>query len=185
MKLICFPHQSRHFYLKPDTAILRNGRAFYTPENSSRIEGAMALVVKINRLGRHIAPRFASRYYHETALGFCLYAADILEQNRTHGLSWGEACCFDYSAPLSNTFRLVDSCPVNPCTFSWRTAVQTWSGVVKENPIDSLLSYLSQYIFLKMGDLIWIELHPPVPLIAGEEVCACRDGIEELRFSVQ
>ena len=185
MKLICFPCQSRHFYLKPDTAILRSGRAFYTPQNVSRIEGALALVVKIDRLGRHIAPRFASRYYNETALGFCLYAADILEQNRVQGVSWGEACSFDYSAPLSDTFKPLIQRSINPCTFSWRTATQAWSCVVKENPVDPLLSYLSQYIFLKMGDLIWIELHPPVPLIAGEEVCASRDGVEEFRFSIQ
>ena len=185
MKLICLPWQSRHFYLKPDTAILRSGRTFYIPEQSARIEGVLALVVKIDRLGRHIAARFASRYYNETALGFCLYAADILEQNRVQGVSWGEACSFDYSAPLSDLFRNIIQYPVKKCTFSWKSATHIWEHTIEESTIDSILSHLSQYIFLKMGDLIWIELHHPVALTAGDEIRAFRNDFQELCFSVQ
>ena len=185
MKLICFPHQSRHFYLRPETAILRNGNAFYIPERVDRMEGALALVVKINRLGRHIAPKFAGRYYHETALGFCLYAADVLEQNRMEGAPWGEACSFDYSAPLSDAFRPVLQYPVDGSMLSWKTTHQSWIDTLQGNPIDPLLSYLSQYIFLKMGDLIWIELHKPVPFTSGEEIQVFRNEDLELHFSVQ
>ena len=185
MKIICFPYQSRHFYMRPDTAILRNGHTFYTPEQSASIAGSLALVVKINRLGRHIAPQYAGRYYHETALGFCLYAADILEQNRSKGVAWGEACSFDYSSPLSSSFRSLIQHPVSGTVFSWRSEKQSWSETLPENPIDVVLSNLSQCIFLKMGDLIWIELHHPILISSGEEIYAYRNEIMELNFSVQ
>ena len=185
MKLICLPYQSPCFYLKPDTALLRDGHAFYVPEHSSRIEGALALVVKIDRLGRHIAPRFAARYYQETALGFCLYAADLLEQNRARGAAWGRACSYDYSAPLADSFKSLLQYPVSGTVFSWRSEKQSWNHILQDNPIDPILSDLSQYVFLKMGDLIWIELHPPVSLSVGEEVDVYRDKVQELRFSVR
>jgi len=185
MKLICFPYQSRHFYLKSDTSVLRHGHTFYMPEWCGRLEGALALVVKIDRLGRHIAAKFVDRYYHETALGFCLYAADILEKNRMEGAPWGEACGFDHSAPLSDFFRPVKQYPVNGTSFSWRCGKREWCDVLQENLVDSILPYLSQYIFLKMGDLIWIELHPPMTLGVGEGVEVFRNEVMELRFGVQ
>ena len=185
MKIICFPFNSCHFYLRPDTAVLRQGSTFYIPEFVSQVEGSLALVVKINRLGRHIAPRFAHRYYSETALGFCLYAADILQKNRMEGLPWGEACSFDYSAPLSDSFRPILDFPLNGSLFLWNSATQTWSGALEEERIHSMVAYLSQYIFLKMGDQIWFELHPPVPIKSGEEVRAFRGNEEELRFAVE
>ena len=185
MKLICIPCHSRHFYLKPDTAVLRHGRTFYIPERCSRLAGAMALVVRIDRIGRHITQRFAHRYYHETALGFCLYAADVWEQNRIEGVAWGPACSFDYSAPLSDIFVDVGQVPLVGTTLSWRSEKQSWRDVLQENLVDSILPYLSQYIFLKMGDLIWIELHPPMTLGVGEGVEVFRNEVMELRFGVQ
>jgi len=180
MKLICFPFQSRHFYLKPETALLRNGRTFYTPENSSRIECALALVVKIDRLGRHIAPPFAHRYYHETALGFCLYAADILEECRMHGVSWASACALDYSAPLSERFTPLLQSERLQDLFAW----EQWSGYFTES-IDEAIAHLSRTIFLKMGDLIWFELHPPLLLSPPSQVHASRNGQIELHFGIR
>ncbi|MDR2584868.1 MAG: fumarylacetoacetate hydrolase family protein [Prevotellaceae bacterium] len=185
MKLICIPFQSHHFYLKPDTAILRDGQTFYAPEPCRRVEGAMALVAKINRLGKHISPKFAHRYYLETALGFCLYMANVLEQNRLDGAPWGNACSFDHSAPLAPVFRPVENVPVIGSANMWKSVMQKWSTTLEENPIEVAISSISQYIYLKMGDLIWIELHPPIPLSSGEEVKVFRNDILELRFSVR
>ncbi|MCL2502274.1 MAG: fumarylacetoacetate hydrolase family protein [Bacteroidales bacterium] len=176
MKLICLPYQSPHFYLKPDTALLRNGRPFYVPDFCQSISGALALVVKINRLGRQIVPRFARRYYQETALGFCLYAADLLEQNRAAGVSCAPACALDYSAPLSDVF-----CPAGDSDiFAW----EQWAGNLNRS-IDQSIADVSRYMFLKMGDLIWIELHPPLPLSVPSQIHATRNGQTQLRFSLR
>ena len=180
MKLICFPFQSHHFYLKPESAILRNGSSFYTPNQTSNIKGALALVVKIDRLGRHIIQKYAHRYYHETALGFCLYAADILEDNRSLGVSWAPACALDYSAPLSVFFPIVSHPNFMTDVYGW----ESWSGVLIES-IDEVISFVSQSIFLKMGDLIWFELHPPLPIISPSVIHVTRNGEVELQFGVK
>ena len=180
MKLICLPHQSLHFYLKPDTALLRNSRTFYIPDFCNRISGALALVVRINRLGRHINARFAHRYYRETTLGFSLYAADLLEQSRAEGASWSPACALDYSAPLSELFYPVAESDWSQELFGW----EQWSGNFTGS-IDQSIAHISRYIFLKMGDLIWLELHPPLPLFTSAEVHALRNGRMELNFKVE
>ena len=180
MKLICLPCQSPHFYLKPDTALLRNGRVFYLPDFCQRISGSLALVIKINRLGRHIAPRFAHRYYHETALGFCLYAADILEQNQRDGTSWAPACALDCSAPLSDIFAPVNESNPEQEVFAW----EQWKGSLNTS-IDQSIAHVSRYIFLRMGDLIWIELHPPLPLCPPSQIHASRNGALQLHFSLK
>ena len=180
MKLICLPHQSPHFYLKPDTALLRSGRTFYVPDFCAQISGALALVVRINRLGRHISPRFAHRYYHETTLGFCLYAADLLEQQRAQGAPWSPACTLDYSAPLSELFVPVAEATPESETYAW----EAWSGRFTGS-IDQIIAHLSLSIFLKMGDLIWLELHAPFPITPPTEIQAFRNGQEAVRFGVR
>ena len=180
MKLICIPFQSPNFYLKPETALLRNGRTFLIPDVCSRMSGSLAVVVRINRLGRHIAHRFAHRYYCDTALGFCLYAADILEQNSAQGASWAPACGLDYSAPLSDHFIPVSESNPLPDFCAW----EQWAGNLNGS-IDQAIAHVSCYIFLKMGDLIWLELHPPLPLCAPADIHASRNGKVELWFSVR
>ena len=180
MKLICIPHQSLHFYLKPDTALLRSGQTFYAPDFCAMMSGALALVIKINRLGRHISPRFAYRYYNSTTLGFCLYAANLLEKCRVEGTPWAPACALDYSAPLSDLFCPLSESDPQRETFTW----ELWSGAFTGS-IDQAIAHISRFIFLKMGDLIWLELHPPLPLSAPCEVHALRNGMEQLCFSVR
>lgn len=178
MKLICLPYQSPHFYLKPDTALLRNGHPFYMPDVCHRISGALALVVRINRLGRHIELRFAHRYYDETALGFCLYAADLLAQNC--GYPWAPACALDNSAPLSELFCPVGESVPELDVFAW----EQWNGTITCS-INQYIAEISRYIFLRMGDLIWFELHPPLPLSPPAEIHGLRNGQTVLRFSVR
>ena len=180
MKLICVPFQTPHFYLKPDTALLRNGHTFYIPDVCTRMSGALSIVVRINRLGRTITPRFAYRYYAETALGFCLYAADLLEQNCTDGFSFAPACALDYSPPLSECFTPVSKSNLLEDIFAW----EDWRGHFTGS-IEQTITHISRYIFLKMGDLIWMELHPPLPLSVPMEIHASRNGQEELCFTVR
>ena len=176
MKIICLPFQSPDFYLKPDTALLRKDQAFYRPDGCGRLSGALALVVKINRLGRHIAPRFAFRYYDETSIGFCLYADDVLERQQQQGRPWGPAVALDYSAPIAEPFIPLSQARPLDSVFSWTAPPLSWEGRLEApsgiSPIDTAIAHISQYIFLKMGDLLWIELHAPQILEPGQEVLA-------------
>ena len=189
MKIICLPFQSPDFYLKPDTALLRKDQAFYCPDNCNRLSGALALVVKINRLGRHIAARFASRYYSETSLGFCLYAQDVLESLQQQGRPWGPAVALDYSAPLAEPFIPLTQAQPLDSVFSWTAPPLSWEGRIEASsglsPIDEALARVSQYIFLKMGDLLWIELHAPQVLQAGQEVLAHYGTQAHLRVPIK
>ena len=189
MKIICLPFHSPDFYLKPDTALLRKNQAFYRPDACSRLSGAMALVVKINRLGRHIAPRFANRYYDETSIGFCLYADDVLENLQQQGRPWGPAVALDYSAPLAEPFIPLSQSQPLDSIFSWAAPPLAWEGRLEatlgSSPIDEAISRVSQYIFLKMGDLLWIELHTPQILQTGQEVLAHYGTQTQLRVPIK
>jgi 2-keto-4-pentenoate hydratase/2-oxohepta-3-ene-1,7-dioic acid hydratase in catechol pathway len=92
------------FFMKPDTALLRNNEPFYIPDFSSEVDYECELVVRINRVGRAIAPKFAHRYYSEVGLGIDFTARDLQREAITAGLPWEAAKAFDRSAALSPEF---------------------------------------------------------------------------------
>ena len=77
--------QQPTIFMKPDSALLRENRPFFIPRFSNQIEHEVELVVRINRLGRNIAPRFAHRYYSEVALGVDFTARDLQNQCKQLG----------------------------------------------------------------------------------------------------
>ena len=95
-----FQADSPVVFMKPDTALLRNGNPFFVPDFSDRIEYETELVIKINRLGRNIAERFAHRYYDELTVGVDFTARDLQLKQKQMGLPWEIAKAFDYSAPI-------------------------------------------------------------------------------------
>ena len=92
------------FFLKPDTALLRNNDPFYVPDFSREVHYETELVVKINRVGRAIGERFAPRYYSEVGLGIDFTARDLQRTCIAKGLPWEIAKAFDHSAALSPSF---------------------------------------------------------------------------------
>ena len=92
------------FFMKPDTALLRNNDPFYVPSFSNEVHYETELVVRINRVGRAIEERFASRYYDEVGLGIDFTARDLQRECIAKGLPWERAKAFDYSAALSPEF---------------------------------------------------------------------------------
>lgn len=93
-------------FLKPDTAVLLKKHPFFIPEHSNNIHHEIELVVKINRLGKHIETRFAHKYYSEIALGIDFTARDVQDDCKKKGLPWEKAKAFDGSAAVSNFFSL-------------------------------------------------------------------------------
>ncbi len=146
------------FFMKPDTALLLKNRPFFHPDFSQNIHYEVELVVVINRLGKHIEKKFAHSYYDEIALGIDFTARDIQKQLKQKGLPWEQAKGFDSSAALSpkmskKQFESIDNIPFH-LDINGQT-VQTGNTKDMLFAVDDLIVYLSQFMTLKIGDLIY------------------------------
>ncbi len=147
------------FFLKPETALLRNNEPFYYPEFSNEIHYEVEIVVRISKMGKHIDRRFAHRYYEELGIGIDFTARDVQRELKAKGLPWTKAKAFDFSAPVGNRF-LPKSKFANVQDINFR--LEKNGEIVQQGntrdmlfTIDELISYISQFITLKMGDLIF------------------------------
>lgn len=145
------------FFMKQDTSLLMKNKPFYYPEFSKEIHYETELVIRINRLGKHIEKRFAHRYYDEIGLGIDFTARDLQNECKSKGLPWEVAKAFEQSAPLSDEFIPKADLPEN-INFSLDINGKTVQKGNSKNmifSIDDLISYLSQFFTLKIGDLIF------------------------------
>lgn len=147
------------FFFKPDTAILPKKQPFYIPNFTNDLHYELELVVKINKLGKNIKEKFAHTYYSEIGLGIDFTARDIQKQCKEKGLPWEKAKGFDYSAPVGNEFLQVsDIGDVNNIDFKLTKNgedVQIGNSKNMIFSIDQIISYISQFVTLKIGDLIF------------------------------
>jgi 2-keto-4-pentenoate hydratase/2-oxohepta-3-ene-1,7-dioic acid hydratase in catechol pathway len=147
------------FFMKPETALLRNNQSFYYPEFTKNLHYETELVLRICRVGRSIPEQFASRYISEIGLGIDFTARDIQNEYRTKGLPWEIAKGFDYSAPVSPCFIPVEEFKdINNISFRLEmngTTVQSGNSANLIFPFNRIISYVSQFITLKIGDLIF------------------------------
>ncbi|MAW65484.1 MAG: 2-hydroxyhepta-2,4-diene-1,7-dioate isomerase [Flavobacteriales bacterium] len=146
-------------FLKPDTALLRNNDPFFIPEFSKEIHHEVELVIKINRLGKNIQPKFAHKYYNEVGLGIDFTARDLQFKLRDKGLPWEKAKAFDSSAVISKKFipksELGD---LDNLTFRLEKngqKVQEGSTNQMIFNIEEIICYVSKFFTLKIGDLIY------------------------------
>ena len=146
-------------FLKPDTAILLKKHPFFIPEHSNEVHHEIEVVVKINRLGKHIEPRFAHKYYDEIGLGIDFTARDVQARCKEKGLPWEKAKAFDGSAAVSRFFKLKDlNKPITDINFHLDINGKTVQKGNTKNmlfPVDELIAYVSKYFTLKTGDLIF------------------------------
>ena len=150
--------QQPTIFMKPDSALLRENRPFFIPRFSNQIEHEVELVVRINRLGRNIAPRFAHRYYSEVALGVDFTARDLQNQCKQLGAPWEISKAFDNSAVVSDFISLEELSDIQDIHFSLRKNGQIQQqGHTKDMlfSVDNLIAYISQFFTLKIGDLIF------------------------------
>jgi len=147
------------FFLKPDTALLRNNAPFFYPAFSKDVHYEVELVIKINKVGRSIGEKFASRYYSEVGLGVDFTARDLQQRCKERGLPWEMAKAFDFSAPLSSAFLPIDNFEsVSSIPFSLHKngeVVQQGNSSEMIFSVDRIISYVSQFFTLKIGDLIY------------------------------
>ena len=146
------------FFLKPETAIQPKGHPFFIPDFSNNIHYEIELVIKINKTGKHIEERFASKYYSEIGLGIDLTARDVQEICKKNGLPWEKAKAFDGSAQISHNF--IDKNKLNLQNLSFdlkknETIVQKGNSKNMIFSFEKIISHVSKFITLKIGDLIY------------------------------
>ena len=147
------------FFMKPDSALLRNNDPFYIPEWTNEVHHEIELVIKINRIGKNIEKRFAHRYFDEIGLGIDFTARDVQNKLKAKGLPWEKAKAFDKAAVLSGTF-FSKSIFSDPESIQFKLdingkLVQEGNSGLMMFDFEEIISYVSKYVTLKMGDLIY------------------------------
>ncbi len=146
------------FFMKPDSALLLGNKPFYIPDFSNDLHYEVELILKISRLGKNIEPRFAHRYYNEIGLGIDFTARDIQRKLSEKGLPWEKAKAFDSSAVLGDFVpkeELGDLADIRFSLLKNGEIVQDGHSADMIFPFDSIVSHVSKYVTLKIGDLIY------------------------------
>lgn len=145
-------------FLKPDTAVLSRPQPFIIPDFSQDIHHEIELVVKINKMGKYIAPEFAHKYYDEITVGIDFTARDVQQKLKEKGLPWEKAKAFDGSAIIGDFISKKVFSSMESINFELTNngiTVQQGNSALMLWKIDELISYVSQYFTLRTGDVIF------------------------------
>ena len=145
-------------FIKPDSSVLQKRNPFFLPDFSDNVQYECELVLRIDRLGKHIAEKFAHKYYHEIGLGIDFTARDLQNELKEKGLPWEKAKAFDGSCLVGSfleksVFEKMDDIPFR-LEKNGETVQKGNSGGMIFH-FDHLVSYISKYFTLKIGDLIF------------------------------
>ncbi len=179
------------FFVKPDTALLRNNDPFYLPSFSEQIDYECELVVKITRVTKHIDQKFARRCYDEVGLGIDFTARDIQRKAIEKGLPWELCKGFDHSAAISPSFIKLDDLGGDIQNLKFEMSLngeRRQEGLTSQMlfGVDEVISYVSRFMTLKIGDLIFTGTPVGVgQVMAGDNIRATLEGHEMLNFDVR
>ena len=145
-------------FLKPDTSIIKKNNPFFIPSFSNYIEHELELIVKINRIGKHIQKEYSHKYYQEISLGIDFTARKLQNELKKDGLPWEKSKAFDGSALIGKWISKDSFSNLKSINFE---LFKNKKSIQKENTsrmiwdIDSIISYCSTYFTLKIGDIIF------------------------------
>lgn len=173
-------------FMKPDTAIAQSNLPFFIPEFSNEVHHELEVLVRINRIGKHIQSKFAHKYYNEIGLGIDFTARDLQQKLKTSGLPWEKAKAFDGSAVVGKWFDKSAFGDLTSISFSLHkngsvvqeanTSLMLWS-------IDEIIAHVSQYFTLKIGDILFTGTPAGVgPVAKNDSLEGFLDGLKA--FSV-
>ena len=175
-------------FLKPDTALLKNNAPFYYPDFSKDIHYEVELLVKIKKSGKSVQREFSHQYYDQIGIGIDLTARDLQSSAKKKGLPWEKAKSFNGSAPISSFIDLGDR-DVQNIGFS---LLQNGETVQESNtslmlfPVDDIIAYVSQFITLKKGDIIFTGTPEGVgPIKIGDQLTGFLDGVKMLELEIK
>ena len=176
-------------FLKPDSALLKDSKPFFIPDFSKQVDYETELVVRICRLGKNIAPRFANRYYDAVTVGIDFTARDLQRKFRAEGKPWELSKGFDNSAAIGDFIPVERFKDVQNLDFHLDIDGNT---VQKGNTrdmifkIDEIIAYVSQFYTLKIGDLLYTGTPVGVgPVSIGNHLEGYLEGEKLLDFYVR
>lgn len=146
------------FFMKPETALIRAGLPFFYPDFSRDVHYEVELVLRINKVGKHIQEKFAHTYYNEIGIGIDFTARDVQENCKKKGLPWEIAKAFDGSAPVGSFLSKEQFQDVYDINFSLKKnneEVQKGNSGMMLFNFEKIIAYVSQFVTLKIGDLIF------------------------------
>ncbi len=152
------PTEDPVVFLKPDTAILLKKQPFFIPDFSNDVHHEIELIIKINKIGKHIQPQFAHKYYDEISVGIDFTARDVQKKLRDKGLPWECSKSFDGAAVIGKWISKEKIKDLNALSFSLKKndkIVQQGNTADMLHSIDTIIAYISTYFTLKIGDIIF------------------------------
>jgi len=153
------PSKEPMFFLKPDSAILLKKHPFVIPEFTNEVHYEVELLIRINKLGKYIQPKFAHKYYDEIGLGIDFTARDLQRECKEKGHPWEKAKGFDGSAVLGDTWVSKENYKdLNDINFHLEKngeIVQRGNTANMIFDVDTLIAHVSQFMTLKIGDILF------------------------------
>lgn len=146
------------FFMKPDTSLLRNNQPFFLPDFSSDVHYEVEVILRINRVGKNIEKQFAHRYYSDIGLGIDFTARDLQRECKEQGLPWEIAKGFDGSAVIGSILKMETFGDILSLDFSLQKNGKAAQQGNTSNMIfsfDDIITYVSKFLTLKIGDLIF------------------------------
>lgn len=153
-----FESEEPVLFMKPDTALLKDGKPFMLPDFSKEMHYETEIVVKINRLGKNIATQFAHRYYDEITVGIDFTARDLQQKLKERGLPWEISKSFDNSAAIGEFIPKSEIEEIQNLNFHLdinSKTVQQGNTQDMIYSVDKIISYISSFFTVKIGDLIF------------------------------
>jgi 2-keto-4-pentenoate hydratase/2-oxohepta-3-ene-1,7-dioic acid hydratase in catechol pathway len=176
-------------FLKPDSALLKDSKPFFIPDFSKQVDYETELVVRICRLGKNIAPRFAHRYYDAVTVGIDFTARDLQRKFRAEGKPWELSKGFDNSAAIGDFVPVERFKDVQNLDFHLDidgSTVQKGNTRDMIFKIDEIIAYVSQFYTLKIGDLLYTGTPVGVgPVSIGNHLEGYLEGEKLLDFYVR
>jgi 2-keto-4-pentenoate hydratase/2-oxohepta-3-ene-1,7-dioic acid hydratase in catechol pathway len=145
-------------FMKPKSALLQSHTPFYYPEFSNELHYECELVLRVCKNGKYIQERHASNYYNGITVGIDFTARDIQDELKKKGLPWEKAKAFDNSAAVGKFIDVTPAMNRKNIGFTFyknKELVQTGNSGEMIFSIDSLISHISNYFSLNIGDLIF------------------------------
>ena len=160
-------------FLKPETAVQPKNHPFFIPDFADNIQYELEILLKICKLGKNIEEKFAYKYYNEIGLGIDFTARDLQNNLKTKGMPWEIAKGFDGSAKISNEFIKKNDLILNNIDFSLKLnkkIVQNGNSSDMIFSFDKIISYVSKFFTLKIGDIIFTGTPPGVGRIKKNDI---------------
>jgi 2-keto-4-pentenoate hydratase/2-oxohepta-3-ene-1,7-dioic acid hydratase in catechol pathway len=174
------------FFMKPDTALMKENR-FYYPSFTQDLHYECEIVVKISKTGKNIDELFAHKYYNEISLGIDFTARDLQGECKKNGLPWELAKSFDNSAPIAEKWLDISKVTL-PIHFEFlqnNVLKQTSNSAEMLFSIEQIIAYVSKFITLKTGDLIYTGTPAGVgPVAIGDKLIGKIEGEQMFEFDV-